>query len=303
MTIRVPSGAFAVTGASGQLGSRLAVRLAGQGARQRLIVRDAAHAPRLASQDLPDAEIGIVPGYADLGAMTAAFEDIETVVLVSVREAPDRVADLRTAVNAAVRAGVQRLVYLSTVGAAPDAIFTSAREHANTEADIRESGLRWTFLRDSFYYEGLLDMVGTDGVIRGPAGSGRIAAVAYDDVADVATAVLLDEDPTRHDGRAYDVTGPQALTLYEVAEHIGRACGRPIEYRPETVSEAYRSRAEYDVPAFVKDAWVSTYTAIAAGAFARVSDVVARFAGRPALGLADWLAEHPAEYARLLPGS
>lgn len=302
MTISSSGGLVAVTGASGRLGSRLAFRLAAEGAPQRLVVRSPERAPRLdGGAPLPDTEIAVSPGYADRGSLVAAFRGVRTVFLVSGREAADRVDDHRTAVDAAVEAGVERVVYVSFAGAAPDAVFTFARDHWHTEEHIRASGLRWTFLRDNLYHHGLTMMVGDDGVIRGPAADGRVASVSHDDIADAATAVLLDEDARRHDGATYELTGPEALTLDEVAETLSAATGRRITYQPETVEEAYASRARYQAPPFEVDGWVSSYTAIAAGALERVSDAVERLAGRPARSLARWLDDYPSEWDHLLP--
>jgi NAD(P)H dehydrogenase (quinone) len=125
--------------------------------------------------------------------------------------------------------------------------------------------------------------VGEDGVIRGPAGDGRVAAVAQDDVADAAVAVL--RDPTPHAGRTHDLTGPRALTLAEVADTISAVTGRPVRYVPETVEEAFASRASYGAPDWQVEAWVSTYTAIAAGEMAAVSSAVPDLTGRPATPL------------------
>ncbi|WP_454042180.1 SDR family oxidoreductase [Cellulosimicrobium sp. Marseille-Q8652] len=301
MTIRAGPGRIAVTGASGLLGSKLAFRLAAEGATQRLVVRDAARAPSLGDDPLPESDVAVVADYTDTPAMVRAFTGCDTVFLVSAREDADRVATHRAAVDAAVVAGVGRLVYVSFVGAAPDAVFTFARDHWHTEQYVRGTGLRHTFLRDNLYHRGLALMVGDDGVIRGPAGDGRVASVSHDDIADVATAVLLDERPHRHDDAVYDLTGPEALTLADVADLLSRATGREITYHPETVEEAYASRATYGAPSFEVDGWVSSYTAIAAGELARVSDTVRRFTERPAHSFASWLDDYPEEWAHLRP--
>ncbi|ACQ80928.1 NmrA family protein [Beutenbergia cavernae DSM 12333] len=299
MTIAVPSRPVAVTGASGELGRRVALRLASEGAAQRLVVRDAARAPSSAGEPIPGAEVAVAAGFRDQAGMEAAFRGVGTVFLVSAREEADRVTTHRAAIAAAVAAGVERIVYTSFVGAASDAVFTFARDHAATEEAIRASGLRHTFLRDNLYHLGLARMVGDDGVIRGPAGEGRVASVAHDDVADVATAVLLAADPGRHDGRAYDVTGPAPLTMAEVAEALSSAAGRRITYHAETVDEAYASRAGYAAPQVEVDGWVSSYTAIAAGELGVVSDAVETLAGRPAQSFVAWLGENPAAWAHL----
>ena len=285
----------AVTGASGMLGSRLAVRLATEGVAQRLLVRDPSRAP-----ELPGAEVAVVPGgYGDLDAMRAALDGAAALFLVSGRESADRVAQHRAALDAAADAGVGRVVYVSFLGAAPDATFTLARDHWATEEHLRASGLRFTALRDSLYVAMLPRLVGADGVIRGPAGDGLFAPVTHDDVADVATAVLLDEREGVHDGAAYDVTGPELLTMADAAAQLSRAAGRSITYEPETVEEAYASRAQYGAEPFEVEGWVTSYTAIATGELAVVSPTVERLAGRPAQTVADWLEANPDDWSHL----
>ncbi|MDO8147610.1 SDR family oxidoreductase [Isoptericola sp. b515] len=293
-------GLIAVTGASGRVGSRLAFRLAAEGAHQRLVVRDPSRVPRLDDgRPLPECETAVADGYHDDEGMRAAFDGVQTVFLVSARESEDRVAEHVAAIDAAVRAGVERIVYVSFVGAAPDATFTFARDHFHTEQHLRTTGLRWTVLRDNLYHQALASFVGPDDVIRGPAANGRVASVAHDDVADVATAVLLDEDPRRHDGVVYDVTGPEAMSLLEVAAALTVATGREIRYHAESVPEAYSSRAQFNASAVELAGWVSSYEAIAAGEMATVSHDVERLVGRPARSFVQWLDDYPDEWESL----
>ena len=145
----------------------------------------------------------------------------------------------------------------------------------------------FTFLRDNLYADFLAYMVGEDGVVRGPAGEGRVSAVAQDDIAEVAVGVL--RAPDAHAGLTYDLTGPEALTFVEIAATIAAQTGREVSYQVETLEEAYASRAHYGAEGWQVDAWVSTYTAIAAGEMSGVSDAVARVAGHPATSLAELL--------------
>ncbi|MFF5294222.1 SDR family oxidoreductase [Paractinoplanes globisporus] len=271
-------GLIVVSGATGRLGGRVARRLGGD---LRLLVRDPARAP-----EVPGAEIAVAE-YADRRSVRAALRGAETVLMVSAAETPDRVAQHRAFVDAAATAGVRHLVYTSFAGAAPGATFTLARDHWATEQHIRASGLEWTFLRDNLYADFLPFMVGDDGVIRGPAADGRAAVVAQDDIADAAIAVL--RDPSSHAGETYDLTGPEALTLTEAAGIVTRATGREVRYHPETLEEAYASRERYQAPRWQVDAWVSTYTAIAADELATVTGDVARLTGHPATSLMDLL--------------
>jgi NAD(P)H dehydrogenase (quinone) len=274
-------GLIGVSGATGRLGGRVAARLAAAGFEQRLIVRDAGRAP-----DLAGAEVAVA-GYDDPVALRDALDGAGAVLMVSAAETPDRVRQHRTFVDAAAAAGVAHLVYTSFIGAAPDSVFTLARDHWATEEHIRASGLPFTFLRDNLYADFLTFMVGDDGVIRGPAGDGRAAVVAQDDIADAAVAVL--RDPAPHAGRAYDLTGPEALSLAEVAAIITAETGRKVAFHDETQDEAYASRASYGAPDWQVDAWVSTYTSIAAGELATVSPAVEDLTGHPATSLATLL--------------
>jgi uncharacterized protein YbjT (DUF2867 family) len=265
-----------VTGVTGRLGGRVARRLADAGATLRLLARDPARAPDLPRSSAARADFG------DRAAVRAALDGVPTVLMVSASETPDRLAQHRAFVDAAAEAGVGHLVYTSFCAAAPDCTFTLGRDHWATEEHIRASGLRFTFLRDNFYADFMPALVGDDGVIRGPAGTGRVAAVAQDDIADAATAVLL--EPAGHAGRTYTMTGPQALTFDEIAAILG-----PVTYHAETVDEAYASRARYGAPPWQVDAWVSTYTAIAAGEVAEVSGDIEKLTGHPATSLAELL--------------
>jgi uncharacterized protein YbjT (DUF2867 family) len=281
---------YAVTGSSGRLGGRIARRLAAAGVPQTLLVRTPARAP-----ELPGATA--VPGaYGDHDAVLRALRPTDRVLMVSAPESPDRVRQHRTFVDAAAEAGVAHLVYISFYGAAPDATFTLARDHWHTEQHIRASGVPFTFLRDNLYADFMPALAGGDGVIRSPAGDGRVAVVAQDDIADAATAVLRDPDPQA--GRVHELTGPRSLTLTEVAETITRVTGRPVTYLPETSEEAYASRAGYGAADWQLDAWVSTYTAIADGSLATVTTAVEDLTGHPATPLEQVLRAEPGRASR-----
>ncbi len=272
-----------ITGATGTVGGGVAAQLHQAGLRPRLLVRDPSRAPAWA-QDVATAS------YGDRDAALKALTGVDVLLMVSATESADRLAQHLTLVDAAAEAGVRHVVYTSFLGASPTATFTFARTHAATEEHLRASGMTTTMLRDSFYLDFLPDL-SVDGVIAGPAGDGRVAAVAQADVIDVAASVLrhLADGDHRHDNVVYQLTGPQALSLDEVAE-ILTAAGRPTVYRPETVEQAYASRAGYGAPDWEVDGWVTTYTAIAAGEVSLVTDDVEQVTGHPPQSLAQLLA-------------
>lgn len=275
-------GPLVVTGSTGNVGGRVARSLHEAGAPLRLLVRDPSRAPRLEGADV----VGF-PGYGDGDAVREALRGAEVVLMVSGEESEDRLRQHLAFVDAAAEAGVRHVVYTSFYGASPTCTFLLGRDHAATEARILERGLGATFLRDNLYADVLPHLAGDDGVLRGPAGSGRLSAVAVDDVAAVATAVL--EAPDAHVGATYELTGPAALSLSEVAEVMSDVLGRPFRYEEETLEQAYASRAGLGAAPWLVDAWVSTYTAIAEGEMDGVSSHVEDVLGRPALSLAEVL--------------
>lgn len=273
---------LAVTGSTGALGGLVARSLAARGVPQRLLVRTPAAAPSL------DGAAVVPCSYGDRAAAVAALDGVTTLLMVSASESADRLGQHRAFVDAAAGAGVQQVVYTSFAGAAADCTFTLGRDHWATEEHLRGSGMRHTFLRDNFYLDFLPLMVGEDGVIRGPAGDGRLSAVARADIAAVAVEVLT--DPAAHVGATYTLTGPEAFTLTEAAAVIAEQTGRAVSFHDETLEEAYESRRRWEAPDWQYDAWVSTYTAIKVGEVAAVTDDVRRITGHPPLSLRALLA-------------
>lgn len=266
---------IALTGSTGTIGGAVARRL--RDLAPLLLVRDPARAP----------DLGLATracSYGDGAGAVRALGGVEVLFFVSGHESPTRARDQVGFVRAAARAGVQQVVYLSFAGATPEATFTLAHDHAATEAALQESIPAVTVLRDNFYLDLLPHFADVDGVLRGPAGPpgvGRVAAVARLDVVEAVTAVL--RDPTAHRGLTATLTGPEAVSLDEVADRAGAVLGRDLRYEPETIEQAWASRRAGwpDAPDWQVRAWVSTYEAIADGSVAEVTDDVARLTGHP----------------------
>lgn len=275
---------LAVTGSTGALGGLVAAHLSQAGKAQRLVVRDAGRAPQLKHSATA------VCSYGDASAAAAALAGVDTLFMVSAAEAEDRLQQHFSFIDAAAAAGVRHVVYTSFYGAALDATFTLARDHFATEQRLRDSGMGFTFLRDNFYLNFLPLLAGEDGVIRGPAGEGLLSAVAREDVARCAVAVL--EDPAVHAGATYNLTGPEEITLDQAAAIMSASTGRDVRYHAETLAEAHASRASYGAPPWQVEAWVSTYTAMAAGEMAGVSSDVHGLTGNDPIGLAELLRQN-----------
>jgi NAD(P)H dehydrogenase (quinone) len=280
---------IAVTGATGDLGGRVARELAARGIEQRLIVRDLAAAPQLPGADVAVAE------YEDSEAMAKALDGMGTLFLVSGHEDPERISLHRKAIEGARRAGVERIVYTSFMGAAPNATFPFARDHSATELAIREAGISLTSMRNSLYADAAPHFVGADGVIRAPAGHGRQAWVARADVARLAAVLLVEPG---HEGQIYDVSGPHAIDLHETARILTKATRRAITYHAETIDEARASRAGN--PDWLVEGWIGSYLMLDTGEGSVTSHTIEQLTGKRPMTLWEFLAAEPSSFAHLL---
>ncbi|OTA25412.1 hypothetical protein B9G54_07685 [Alloscardovia macacae] len=225
--------------------------------------------------------------YADDRLAAKALTGVDTLLMVSAGESPTRVQEHKAFIDAAVKAGVQHIVYISFYGADENASFLLARDHGATEEYIKNSGMTYTFIRDNFYAEFFTELVLEYGEVRGPAGDGVCSMVAREDIARVAAHVLA--DPRSYANETLNMTGPEELSMADVARIASEELGTHIPYIDETEDEAFASRAQYDAPDWMVAAWVSTYTAIKNGETAGLTSDVQRVTGRAPLSFLDVL--------------
>ena len=272
-----------ITGVTGKLGSYVANLVDKKGIASVHLARSPERAKIYAS-----AEIRKIV-YANTPEVVEALKGIDILLMVSARENPERVKEHKDFLDAAKLAGVEHIVYTSFYGADEKATFTLSRDHAQTEAYIKELGFTYTFLRDNFYLDFFIDIALENGEIRGPAGRGRVSAVARKDTSRVAAEILL--NPKEWENQTLNLTGPEDLSMEEIVELLSKETGNAITYVDESVEEAYESRKKWPAQTWEYDAWVSTYTAIKAGEQAGVSTDVEKVLGRPAMNLIDVLKE------------
>lgn len=280
-----------VTGSTGAVGGRVARRLAEAGLSQRLLVRKGTQAPPLSG-----ATPVSIDDYGDRDSMERALAGTRTLFLTSFRESEDRLQRHLAAVDAAAAAGVERIVYLSFLGASADSTFLLGRQHFATEEHIRSKDVGFVFLRSSLYADFVPYFTGADGVIRAPAGDGKVSWISRDDIADTVVAALSTD---RFDGEALDNTGPEALDLHETADVLSRVTGRAISYVEETEEEAWESRRPTGAADWEIAGWVSSYLAIANGELSTVSDTVARLTGHPPMDVGSLLTANPDLWSHL----
>ena len=272
-----------ITGVTGKLGSYVADLVDKKGIASVHLARSPERAKIYAL-----AEIRKIV-YANTPEVVEALEGIDILLMVSARENRERVKEHRDFLDATKLAGVEHIVYTSFYGADEKATFTLSRDHAQTEAYIKKLGFTYTFLRDNFYLDFLIDIALENGEIRGPAGRGRVSAVARKDTSRVAAEILL--NPKGWENQTLNLTGPEDLSMEEIVALLSKETGNAITYVDESVEEAYESRKKWPAQTWEYDAWVSTYTAIKAGEQAGVSTDVEKVLGCPAMSLIDVLKE------------
>ncbi|MEV0208513.1 SDR family oxidoreductase [Streptomyces sp. NPDC050788] len=272
-----------VTGATGKLGRRTVERLLDRIPADRVgvSVRD----PRKA-QDLADRGVRVRQGcFDDPDSLVHAFEGAEQLLLVSLdRTGGECVTGHRTAIDAAVKAGVRRILYTSQMGAAHDSRFQPCRDHAETEDMLRATGLPWTALRNGFYAASALQFLESarqTGEITLPA-DGPVAWTGHDDLAEATAAILTDEG--RFEGPTPPLTGPAALDFDTVAEIATRATGRPFT-RTVVPDDAFREQAvAHGALAPIADLLLSIFAAARNGEFSVVDPTLAELIGRKPAG-------------------
>jgi uncharacterized protein YbjT (DUF2867 family) len=272
-----------ITGASGRVARRTAELLASEGHALRLMTRTPQRAPRLERAKV------VYGDFAEPASLDNAFAGVTTALVVSGFAEPGKRARLHNnAFEAAARADVQRIVYLSLQGASPDSKYPFSRDHALSEQYLATTGLPFTVLRNAFYLDMFLDLFDVAGVIRGPSKKGRAAFVSREDCARVAAATL-----NASPGGTYDVTGPQALSLADVARSLSGIVGRELRYEDEAVETGREWRSRSGEPAWRVELSLGWHEAIAAGELERISDTVRRFTGKRPLDIEKYFTAFP----------
>lgn len=263
-----------VTGATGTVGSHVVERLRERDVTVRAGVRDVEQARRRFGDDVEC----VAFDFRKPETWGAAFEDVDAMFLVRPPSMSDVKRHLTPAVDAAARVGVEHVVYLSVLGAEKNPLVP----HHRVERHLRGADVTYTFLRASFFMQNLaeehLEDVRERDEISVPAGDGATSFVDARDVAAVGVAALTEPG---HENRAYDVTGPEALTYAEVAAVFSDVLGRCIEYARPGAVEFVRTQYRRGTPLGFALVMLAVYTTARVGLAGRVTDDVEEVLGRP----------------------
>ncbi|MBY6685617.1 SDR family oxidoreductase [Rhodococcus sp. BP-149] len=221
-----------ISGASGDLGRRVTRLLLDEDPDRELILTT--RTPEKLADLASDTVQIRHSDYAYPETVRQAYEGGDVLFLISGLNLGRRVSEHRGAIAAAQHAGVEHIVYTSVGGVQPGNPALSAIDHCQTEQDLRDSGIAYTFLRNALYAEIVSNILVApavpSGILSQATGDGYLAPVAKEDVARSAAACLM--NPAAHAGRIYEITGPELLNFHQIAALASHVHSSPIEYTP-----------------------------------------------------------------------
>jgi uncharacterized protein YbjT (DUF2867 family) len=279
---------FLLVGATGQVGSIVARNLLGGGNKVRALVRD----PDAAAAKLGPGIEYVRGDLDDPATLPAALKGVDAAYLATA-PAPEMVQQEGNFIDAAAAAGLPRLVELSVIGT--DVAVPIFKFHQDIEGKIASSGIAATVLRPGGFYSSFLFAAAAirAGIFPSAAGDGRLAWIDHADVADVATAVLLDAG---YSGQVLKMTGPAALTYDDAAAALQRALGKPVAHQRVEAESLRAQLTSAGLPGWLTDSFLGQHRLMRENQLSLVTSVVADVLGRPPRTLDAWLAENMAAF-------
>lgn len=272
-----------IAGATGTIGSFLVDQLIAQGKQLQVLTRSSEKAREFKARGIK----AFIGDFADPEALFPALAGVEKLFLLSGAH-PQQVQLQGNMIRAARRAGIRHLVKLSASCAGPDLPTPIKRWHYETEQQIINSGIPYTFLRPNCFMQNTLKWATTireKGLFYMPIEDAVVSQVDVRDIAAVAAAVLSSGG---HEGQTYEITGPEALSFDAVAAHLSSALGKQIRYARTSFEECCRRMIESGMEEWLAAAVTQTYRFMKAGGAARVTDVVSRLAGRESIAFSEF---------------
>ena len=272
-----------ITGATGHLGRLVVEQLLAAGVPAGDIIATGRAIDKI--KDLADRGVQVsAVDFGDLAAVRAAVADADRVLLVSGMDPGGRVAQHRNVIDAARQAGTGLVAYTSIVNAGTTTIRLAA-DHQATEQLLRDSGVPYVLLRNSWYHENYTDRLPAflaQGAIPGSAGEGRISAAARADYAAAAVRVLTTDG---HAGQAYELGSDEPFTLAQLAAEISAQSGKGVRYVDLPEAEYAKALKEHGAPGLMADMIAEADAAAAHGTLHTTSGDLTALTGRPATTL------------------
>jgi uncharacterized protein YbjT (DUF2867 family) len=278
-----------ITGATGRVGGATLKQLVNRGVPVRALVRNPEQASAMASPEVEP----VICDLAQPRALEAALQGVTATLLVSPLD-PHQVALQGHFIDAAKRTGRAHIVKISGLQTALDSPVRSGRWHAQTEKYLEDSGLPFTHLRPPYFMQNILRFAPTirvSGEFVGALHQGRVAMIDVGDIAAVAATALT---ASGHAGKAYVLTGPEALSYQDVAEKLSRLRGKPVAYKDVPLEVMRQQLLASGMPEWHVDVQIDFSNALGAGHASTVTDTVEAVTGKPPRSFEQFIREHVA---------
>ncbi|MGB7542965.1 MAG: SDR family oxidoreductase [Burkholderiales bacterium] len=281
-----------VTGANGLNGRALLHLLSAKGVPVRALVRNTARADGLSS--LPKVEI-VQGDMARPETLGGPLQGVDRAMLISSSD-PAMLEVQSNFIDAARKAGVKHVVKLSGIIPEPDSPFRFARMHAEIEKRLEASGMAFTHLRAGEFmpaYFRQVPNIAAKGAIFLPMEDAKIASIDVGDIAEVAATVLTSPG---HQGKTYPLTGPEALTMAEVAAKLSSATGKTIRYVNVAPEDAKKAQLAAGMPPYLVDALAELFAERRKGKEGKVSGAVPELLRRRATSFDEFAVRNAAVF-------
>lgn len=279
-----------VAGAAGNIGTALLASLNEAGADVVAGVHSQAKAETLSGLGMETR----VFDFEDTDSMTVAMEGCDRLFLaLPLVERMTRYGHL--AVEAAKQAGIEYIVRSSGYAASSDAHWRLGREHGMVDQFVEDSKITFTTLRPNTFMQNfstvMLEMI-KGGTIALPEEDATVSYLDVRDIAACATRLLLDN--TDHENKYYALTGPEGLSLADVASQISAACGREVTYQPIAEEVYIETMIGMGVPEWTVNMLVSLSRVVKLGMAGNVTKAVEFLTDKPARTFNDFAVGHAA---------
>ena len=276
-----------VTGATGKTGSATAKSLSDKGEKFRALIRNEEKKQELESLG---AEV-IIGSIENDEAVKQSMDGIET-VLILLPNSEGQLKLEKQLVDSAKESGAKRIVKMSSIEATPDATSPIPKLHLESEEYIKESGLSWTMVKPNFYMQNLLASAGTikgQGKIFLPMGEGKTGMIDTTDVGKVLAKVLSEDG---HESMNHEITGPEILSFYEVADIFSQVLGIQVDYVDVPLAAYKETLGQFLTNQWHLDAVIDLFKGIAEGGIEEKTDTYNALIGEAPKSLAQFVTEN-----------